>query len=135
MAVKTKKAETLTVKLETKPGSLAQICGALRESGVNVISCWAYEMGPGEAQAHFYAADTKKAKDVLNKMGRKPEMGKICFAEGEDTLGCYSDLLTKISKAGVNLHATDAFGIGGKFGAAFFCDDKDFPALCKALGC
>jgi len=35
----------------------------------------------------------------------------------------------------VNLEATDAFGIGGKFAAVLFANQKDIPKLCQTLGC
>jgi len=43
------------------------------------------------------------------------------------------DMLKKIESSNVNLHATDAFGIEGKFGTVFFADSSKLPDLCKAL--
>jgi len=131
MATKVKKIQTLTVALDTKPGALAQVYGAFREAGVNVLASWGYQMGPGQAQAHFWAADTKKATDVLTKMGKNPTIDDAVFAEGDDKVGAYSELLAKITKAGVNIEATDAFALQGKFATVFFADDTD--ALYKAL--
>jgi predicted amino acid-binding ACT domain protein len=68
-------------------------------------------------------------------MGKNPAQGWACYAEGSDQVGVYADLLQKIAKAGINLHATDAFAVGGKFATVFFAEQKDVPALCKALGC
>ena len=135
MATKVTKIETLTVDLETKPGALAQIYAAFQEAGVNVHSNWAYEMGPGKAQAIFHVSHIGKASDVLTKLGKNPETGTACRAEGEETTGIYHELLQKIAAAGVNLDATDAYGIGGKFAAVFFAGPKDQAALCKALDC
>jgi len=135
MATHAKKIETLRVPLETKPGALAKVYGAFKEAKVNIIASWGYQMGPDQGQAHFYAADTAKAKDVLQKMGLKPVTENACFAEGDDQVGVYADLLQKISKAGVNIEATDAIGVHGKFATVLFADQKNIPALCKALGC
>ncbi len=133
MATNVKKITTLTVPLDAKAGSLSQVYSAFKEAGINILASWAYEMGPGQAQAHFYAADTTKAKDVLTKMGRKPTLDDAVYAEGDDRTGVYAELLGKVAKAGVNIEATDAFGVNGKFATVFFA--KDTAALCKALGC
>jgi len=133
MATKCKKIQTLTVPLDAKPGALSHVYGAFREAGVNILASWAYEMGPGQAQAHFFAADTTKAKEVLTKLGKKATVDDAVYAEGEDRVGVYSELLGKVAKAGVNIEATDAFSVNGKFATVFF--SKDTPALCKALDC
>jgi len=131
----TKKIEILTYKLDAKPGALAKVFASFREAKVNVIASWAYQMGPTEAQGHVYASDTAKAKDVLTKMGKEPKTENACCVEDVDEIGRYAALLKKIGDAGINLEATDAFAVGGKFGALFFVDQKDIPKLCQALGC
>ncbi len=135
MTTKVTKYPTLVVELETKPGSLAAIYRAFRESSLNMRASWGYEMGPGKAQVILCPQDLTKTKDVLTKMGRKFTTSNVCYAEGEDRVGCYSELLDKVTKANINLHATDAVATAGKFTCGFWTEDKDFPALCKALGC
>ena len=133
MATHVKKIQTLTVPLDTKPGALSHVYTAFKEAGIKILASWAYEMGPNQAQAHFYAADTTKAKDVLTKLGKKTTIEDAVYAEGDDQVGVYAELLAKVTKAGVNIEATDAFGVNGKFATVFFA--KDTTALCKALGC
>jgi hypothetical protein len=133
MAIQTKKIVALTVSLEPKPGALGQIYAAFQESGVNVLASWGYEMGPGQAQAHFYASDINKAKEALVRIGKQPTLDEAVYAEGDDKVGAYAELLAKIARAGVNIEASDAFAIQGKFAAVFFAND--IPGLCRALGC
>jgi hypothetical protein len=133
MTTHAKKIEVVTTAIEAKPGSLAKIYGALREAGVNMITSWAYEMGPGEANAHFYSNDANKVKDVLTKLGLKPTVDVAAYVEGDDKAGAYAEALTKIAKAGVNVHATDAFGVGGKFASVFFAEAKDVDTICKVI--
>lgn len=135
MATQVTKIQTLRVALNTQPGALGEVYNAFREANVNVIACCGYEIGPGKAEAVFYASDTNRAKDVLTKMGKNPALGNACFAQGDDKVGVYADLLQKIAREKINLHATEAFGVGGKFAGVFFCEEKDVPTLCKALGC
>lgn len=133
MATQIKKIQTLTVPLDAKPGALAKVYGAFQEAGVNILASWAYEMGPGQAQAHFYAENTTKAKDCLTKLGKKTTLDDAVFAEGDDRVGVYAEILGKAAKANVNLSATDAFAVKGRFATVLFAEDT--AALCKVLGC
>lgn len=135
MTVQCKKIDTLKVPLQTKPGQLFKCYAAFKEAGVNIISSWAYEMGPDRAEVIFYASDNAKAKEALEKAGMTVQTSQACYATGEDQIGYYTELLQKISDKGVNLVATDAFGINGRLATAFFCKDEDLPRLCEALGC
>src|SRR5712692_9753429 len=121
----TKKIDLLTYKLETKPGALAKVYASLREANINVLATWAYQMGPSEAQGHIYASDTAKAKDILTKIGKAPKIEQAVYVEDVDEIGRYAMLLKKIGDAGINLEATDAFALGGKFATLLFADQKD----------
>ena len=134
MATQVKKIKTLTVKLEPRCGSLSKIFGAFKESGINITASWGYEMGPGEAKASFYCTDLDKTSKVLTQLGLKPETGNAYWAEGEDKVGEYCELLQRVSKAGINLGSTDAFGMNGRFATVLYTEESQIPALGKALG-
>jgi hypothetical protein len=134
MPTTTKRIQTLDVNLQAQPGALAQVYNAFRETGVDVIASWGYEMGPNQAQAHFYVADQDKAKATLTKMGLKPKFNNACWIEGENKVGAYAEVLAKLAKANINIGATDAFGVGNRFASVIFtADAKDFEKLCKTL--
>lgn len=133
--MKAQKMESFTVELQPKPGALARVYAALAEAKINVLASWGYEMGPGEAQVHLTAKEGTRLKEVLTKLGFRPEVGAVCLVEGADKPGEYAAVLKKIADAKINVHATDALSVGGKFVASFFVDDKDLPTLCKVLGC
>src|SRR5580704_9728797 len=97
MNLTAKKIQTLDVELEPKTGALAKVYGAFKEAGVNITASWAYEMGPGEAEARFFTNDLNKAKTVLSKMGLEPQVGNAVFIEGDDRVGGYADILGKIA--------------------------------------
>ena len=129
-----RKIDVLTVKLDPKPGALAQVLGAFREAKVNVTASWAYQMGPGEAQAHFFTSDVDRAKKALTKLGKPPKTEAAFWVEDADKIGNYHSVLEKIAKAGINIEATDAFGIGGKFATIVFVAEGDVAKAAKALG-
>jgi hypothetical protein len=129
-----KKIDLLTIKLDPKPGALAQVLGTLREAKVNLIASWGYQMGPGEAQAHFFSADLDRAKQALTKAGKPPKTESAFWVEDADKIGSYHGVLQKLAQAGINVEATDAFGIGGKFATVIFVAEGDVPKAAKALG-
>src|SRR5262245_40177518 len=119
------KIDMLTVSLDAKPGALAQVYAAFKEAKVNVVASWGYQMGPGQAQAHFRVSDLARAKDVLGKLGKTPRVEQVCWVEGNDTLGAYHDVLNRIASAGINVEATTAFAIGGTFATVIFATEAD----------
>jgi len=129
-----RKIDVLTVKLDPKPGALAQVLSAFREAKVNLTASWAYQMGPTEAQAHFFAADADRAKQALTKLGKAPKTEAAFWVEDADKIGNYHGVLEKLAKAGVNIEATDAFGIGGKFATVIFVAEGDVGKASTALG-
>ena len=129
-----KKIEILTVELEPKPGALANVYAAFRENGISTIASWAYQMGPDKATGHFYVTDPTKARDVLAKLGKPAKTEQAGWVEDVDQLGRYHDILAKIAKAGVNIEATDAFAINGKFACVIFVNQNDVERLAQALG-
>lgn len=135
MATITNRIQILTVELPAKPGALFSVYSKFKEQAVNVLATWAYEMGPGNAQAHFYCSDLEKAKSVLLSLGLKPSIENAVHVESEDRIGAYAEHLQRIAKAHININATDAFSLNGKFACVFFVDQKDYQALCKALTC
>ena len=129
-----RKIELLTVQLNPKPGALAQILGAFREAKVNLTASWGYQMGPGEAQAHFFTSDLEGAKRALTKLGKTAKTEPAFWVEDADQVGSYLNVLKKLSEAGVNVEATDAFAIGGKFATVIFVAEGDVAKAAKALG-
>jgi hypothetical protein len=129
-----RKIELLTVSLDPKPGALAQVLAAFREAKVNVTASWAYQMGPGEAQAHFFAADLDRARQTLTKLGKSPKTESAFWVEDADQIGNYHTALQKFAQAGINIEATDAFAIGGKFATVIFVNEKDLSKAATALG-
>ena len=101
---------------------------------MNVTASWGYQMGPGEAQAHFFTADVDRAKQALGKLGKSVKTEPAFWVEDTDQIGTYHAVLEKIAKAGVNVEASDAFGIGGRFATVLFVAEGDVAKAAKALG-
>jgi hypothetical protein len=76
-------------------------------------------------RVHEVRRKTPRAREHTGRSGPRNEIDR------------YTALLKKIGDAGINLEATDAFAIGGKYAAIFFVDQKDIPKLdwLRALCC
>lgn len=133
MTTSFKKIQTVTVSLETHAGSLCDVYIRFRDADINVLASWGYEMGPEQAEAILYVDNVDMAVDVLKEAGKDPKLGYAVYAEGDDQVGVYAEPLLAISEAGINLHATDAFAVGGRFVTVFFCSDTDVDELCEIL--
>ena len=132
--MKAREAQTLRIPIGTEPGSLAEIYRAFKKEGINILSSWAYHMGPTQAQAHFYPADLEKTKAVLAKMKIDYAVEKVIYVEGDDKIGAYLEVLEKASEAGVNIEASDCLAIGGKFASVLFAEEDVIARLKQSLG-
>jgi len=77
MADKTRQVEHYTATIPDKVGEGAQVLGALRDAGVNLIAFWGYPSGKVKAQLEFipengaaFVAAAKRAKLRLRKSTR-----------------------------------------------------------------
>ena len=82
----------------------------------------------------IFAADADRAKQALTKLGKAPKTEAAFWVEDADKIGNYHGVLEKLAKAGVNIEATDAFGIGGKFATVIFVAEGDVGKASTALG-
>jgi hypothetical protein len=131
MSLSIKKIKTLTVELDTRPGSLCHVFNAFKEAFVYVQSSWAYEMGPDKAEVIFCVSDANKAEEVLKLMDKTPHLSHAICAEGDDYTGAYAELLNKIAAKNISINATDAQAVGSKFVAVFFADDENLEKMCS----
>jgi hypothetical protein len=93
----------LTVNLENRPGTLADLGDALGNAGINIEGlCGA--AGAGDAQVHLLVEDAQMARDALT------EAGMTCGGDREvecisivDQPGELGRMMRKIADAGVNV--------------------------------
>ena len=128
--METKRATSLTVKVEAKPGTLSKIAAQLRDAGVNCLGLWAFNMGPDAAEAIIIPENAAKAKSVLQ--GARSSTAFLLF--GEDKVGVLCPTLDAIAKAGINLEAVGALGVGGRCATCIWPRDEDVDKVAKILG-
>ena len=128
-----RKVQVLELPLKTEPGVLGRVFRALREAHVNVDSCWDYQSKPGHAQCYLIARDTERAKEALFQAGTLPIESTCLWIETDETHEQEKSAFDRITKAGVNIEATDALTLDGRFGTLIWVSEKDLPSTCDAL--
>ena len=92
----------LKVKLENRPGSLADLGEALGKAGVNIDGM----CGPceGDEVAHVFVDDVKAAKAALKEAGIEV-LGKsdVLVLDVQDKPGVLGKVCRRLSDAGVNI--------------------------------
>ncbi len=96
-------ASDLTVSLEDRPGTLAQLGEVLGDAGINIDGMAGFEAG-GKGVLHLLVADAAAAREALSDAGiecgedREVEMVSIVDQPGE--MGRH---LRRVADAGVNV--------------------------------
>lgn len=136
MAEEIRRVEYYYATVPDKPGQAANILGALRGAGVNLIAFSGFPAGARKAQLDFIAEDhaafTKAAKSASLKLSKKKSAFLI---QGEDRPGAVADILGKLAQVGVNVTAVQAICAGmGRYAGLLWVKPTDFRKAQKALG-
>jgi hypothetical protein len=98
--------KNLTIIVEDRPGTFADICEALGEAKINIEGHCGY---PCEDQsiAHLLVKDANAARRVLEKTGIKVvKEQEVLVIDLENRPGELGKIVRKIAKVGVNLGVT-----------------------------
>lgn len=96
-------ATDLTVVLENRPGTLAELGEVLGKAGINIEGLCGFPVA-GEGVIHVLVEDGAKATQALEDAGMKVEGSRdVLVLEVEDKPGIFGDICRKISDKGVNI--------------------------------
>jgi hypothetical protein len=96
-------AKDLTVYLEDRPGTLAELGEALGKAGVNIEGgCGVQD--DGKETFHLLFEDAAAARQALDAAGIKVQAERdVIVTEVPDTPGALGQLARRIAEAGVNI--------------------------------
>jgi hypothetical protein len=95
-------AKDLTVILEDRPGTLADMGQALGKAGIN-IDGWCGFTCEGRGVIHILVEDAAGARQALEKGGMEVSGERdVLVLEVEDRPGAFGEIARKIADAGVN---------------------------------
>ena len=96
-------AKDLTVILEDRPGTLADMGEALGKAGINIEGCCGFR-SEGKGVIHILVEDVVAARRELQQAGLEVRGEReVLVLEVEDRLGALGDVTRRIAKAGVNV--------------------------------
>lgn len=131
MAVK--RVKYFSVEVEDRPGVLADFCAALKAHNVNLKGIWGFGTGTGKAQILSVPRNPNRFQKAAKAAGYEVKEGTAFYLTRTDRVGALCKTLDMAKSAGVNIHALDAIGVGGKFGAYIWGDETHTEDLAKAL--
>jgi hypothetical protein len=100
----TRTLKDLTVTLEDRPGTMADMGEALAKAGVNIEGICGFPVS-GRAVAHVLVEDGAKARKALEDAGIKVTgQNDALVVDVTDRPGTLGQVTRKMAKAGVNLN-------------------------------
>ncbi len=96
-------AKDLTVHLEDRPGTLAEMGEALGNAGINIDGMCGFPC-EGKGVIHVLAEDASGARSALEDAGFEVAAERdVLLFEAEDRPGMLGEVARKIANAGVNV--------------------------------
>lgn len=135
MAETIRRVDYFYVVTPDKPGEGARALAALKEAGVNLLAFTGFPKGRG-SQLDFVPADPGAFVQAAKKARWKLSPRKTAFlVEGEDRIGAFADVATRLAAAKINVTATNAVCAGaGRYGAIVWVKPRDVNRAAKVLG-
>lgn len=106
------KVTQLTVLIDNRPGTLANVATALANAGVNVLDFNGGALGAA-GYVQLIVDDVSKAKDALQRAGQTCTEQSVLYAELENKPGSLAALAGKLAAKNVNVlsgYATTMLG-------------------------
>jgi hypothetical protein len=135
MAETVRLVEYYSLAVSDKPGAALQALEPLCAAGVYLLAFSGFPKGR-RAQLDFVPANTSAFRAVARKAHWKllgPKQGFLIY--GDDRIGVVADLLEKLTKANINVTATQAIIAGAdRFGMILWVKAPDVRRASKVLG-
>ena len=118
-----------------RAGRAAEMLGALRDEGVNLLAFTGFPIGGGKAQIDLVAPRIADVRRVARKHGwRLGPTRKGFLVQGRDSVGAVHRHLAKLAKQEINVIAADALAAGGgRFAMILWVAPRDYARAARAL--
>jgi len=126
---KVTKEKQLTVVMQNRVGTVAEVTGAVADEGVNIENVCAYAAGD-VAVFHLLTDDNEKARKALEKEGYRVVETEVIVVHVWNRPGSLSAVATKFRQHAINLqyvYGTSSLG-GEKMTIVFSAEDNDKAA-------
>jgi hypothetical protein len=92
----------IMVRMENRPGALAEIAEALGKAGINIEGMCGF-VGSGQAVGHLLVQDPAAARRALSAVCEVGEEREVLVVGLEDRPGALGDVARRMADAGVNV--------------------------------
>jgi len=126
------KVKQITAWVESKPGELGRIAGALARAKVNIsaVTCWS---AGNENPVHLLVSNPAKARKALQKLGVRVTEEEVLRVTLQDKPGVLGELSARLGAARINIeYAYASVPTGGKK-ADLIMSVSDVVGASKAL--
>ena len=96
------KARQLSVSVENRPGTLAQVAKVLGDAKVNILA-FLTTTSDSAGTAHVVVDNVDKAKKALDGAGLSYTEGDVLFVELKNAPGALGQFAEKLSAKGINI--------------------------------
>jgi hypothetical protein len=119
-----------------RAGTAAEMLGALRDEGVDLVAFTGFPIGGGKAQIDFAAPRIAEVRRVARAQGWRLGPTKRAFlVQGRDAVGAVHRHLAKLAKGGIDVIAADAVSAGGgRFAMILWVAPRDYARAARAIG-
>jgi hypothetical protein len=124
----------LKANLKDQPGTLLDILKDLKSKNIALKSLWGYGKGEGTADLFAIAKDSDKLRNAWKATGMSVGEGTGFFINGVDKTGVLLKSLEALAQANVNIKASIAIAVSGKFGSIIWVDAMDVEKAAHVLG-
>jgi len=130
---KPQKVTYLKANLVDRPGALLAVLKDLKAKNLGLTGLWGYATSEGKADLYVIAKSLEKVRNAWRGKGMLVEEGTGFWVKGTDKTGALLGHLQALADAGVNIIATDAVAVGGKFGSFVWVKPEDVEKSAAAL--
>ena len=116
-----------------QPGETARFAKHMAEHEINLAAVLSFGIGRGNAHIVAIPHEPPAFRRAVKYTGWAIKEGTCFHLTGEDRAGALAETLEQIGQEGINLQAVYGMGLGEKYSAYFWCDEKDFESIRKLL--
>ena len=135
MADRVRKVNYCYLMVPNRAGQGAQVLGAVKEAGINLLACSAFPGKGGRAQFDLVAESVAPLRRVARRHGWRLSKTKKGFViQGGDKIGAVHRHLKKLADARINVTAVDAVCAGkGRYGMLLWVKPKAYARAARVL--
>jgi len=116
------------------PGSFLAMAKELKAKNIGLLGCSGFDSRPGQAEVFVIPKKPEKLRNLWKASGMAFEEGTGFLVKGTDETGALITTLETLARVGINIRASNAVAVGGKYGALLWVAQQDVEKTAAALG-